>query len=103
VLRLIGPRLTTAFAFLSQASTTMAKTVLVLLGALAMAGAFMAPRTPMGRGRSMKMAFEYEVGVTAPLGYFVSAPAREPSACRFGQRAKRSREAAGRRGMIPYR
>jgi hypothetical protein len=45
----------------------------VLLALLPVASAFMAPM-PKGasRGRSLKMAFENEAGVTAPLGYWVS-------------------------------
>jgi hypothetical protein len=44
-----------------------------VLALLPIASAFVAPM-PKGasRGRSLKMAFENEAGVTAPLGYWVS-------------------------------
>jgi hypothetical protein len=50
--------------------------VATLFALLPVASAFMAPM-PKGasRGRSLKMAFENEAGVTAPLGYWVSRTA----------------------------
>jgi hypothetical protein len=43
-----------------------------LLALLPAASAFVAPAPRMARGRAMRMAFESEAGVTAPLGYWVS-------------------------------
>lgn len=43
-----------------------------LLALLPAASAFVAPAPRMSRGRSMRMAFESEAGVTVPLGYWVS-------------------------------
>jgi hypothetical protein len=46
--------------------------VATLLALLPVASAFMAPMPKSAsRGRSLKMAFENEAGVTAPLGYWV--------------------------------
>ena len=53
-----------------------------VLALLPLASAFVAPM-PKGasRGRSLKMAFENEAGVTAPLGYWVSCSAARASFC----------------------
>ena len=45
---------------------------LVVRSLLSAASAFVAPAPRMARGRAMRMAFESEAGVTAPLGYWVS-------------------------------